>query len=714
MSLRSGFLALSMMFMIQNIPAAGAPAEINYPPAPKHPVVDTFYGVEVTDDYRWLEDPKGPGVASWVAAENKLTRSILDTSPVRATIEKELTAELKAKPIFYRNVELRAGKVFAMRFDPARDQPELLMLPSIDDTAGARVLVDPLKLDASGHTAIDWYKPSPNGKLIAVSLSKGGSESGDVHVYDVVTGDERTGDVIPRVNGGTAGGSVAWNADNSGFFYTRYPRSGERDQADIDFYQQIYFHQLGTKTEMDKYELGKEFPRIAEIQLEESEDGSHVLARVANGDGGEFLFFEKVVTGGWLPVATYADQVIGGHFGDDNTLFLLSTKGAPKGKILHIDVGEHSVEKAKLVIPESEVSISDFLPSGDRLYVNDLDGGISQIRVFTTGGHLQGLVPLEPISTVDEMKRLPKHDLLFTVEGYLSEPHWQKFAAGNKRVQNVAALSPASTVSFADAEVVRDFAVSKDGTKIPVNIIRKKGATLNGTNPTLLYGYGGYSVSLTPRIYRGTRTLLNHGFVFVVANLRGGGEYGEEWHRAGNLNRKQNVFDDFYAAAEYLVQHKYTTAEHLGIMGGSNGGLLMGAELTQHPAMYRAVLAFVGIYDMLRVELSPNGAFNVTEFGTVKEQDQFRALYAYSPYHHVKPDVTYPAAIFLTGDNDPRVDPANSRKMVAALQAVGPTKGPILLRTSSNAGHGIGSSLTETITQYTDAFTFLFDQLAVK
>ncbi len=700
--------------MSNQIPVAGAPAEIDYPPAPKHPVTQTFHGVEVTDNYQWLEDPKGPGVAAWVAAENKLTRSILDTSPVRATIEKELTQELKAKPVSYQHLELVAGKVFAMRFDPARDQPELLILPSIDDTAGARILLDPLKLDAHGHTAIDWYKPSPNGKLVAVSLSRGGSESGDVHVYDVETGEERTGDVIPRVNGGTAGGSVAWNADNSGFFYTRYPRLGERDEVDLDFYQQIYFHKLGTKTETDKYELGKEFPRIAEIQLESSDDGSHVLARVANGDGGEFMFFEKVVTGGWLPVATYADEVTGAHFADDNTIFLLSIRDAPRGKILHLEVGEHAVAKAKLVIPESDVSIADFLPSGDRLYVNDLDGGISQIRVFTAGGHAQGLVPLEPVSAVDEMKRLHKQDLLFTSEGYLGEPHWQKFAAGSKKVQSVPALTPASTISYADAEVIRDFAVSKDGTKIPVNIIRKKGVTLDGANPTLLYAYGGYSISLTPRIYRGTRTLLNHGFVFAVANLRGGGEYGEEWHRAGNLTRKQNVFDDFYAAAQYLVQRRYSAPEHLGIMGGSNGGLLMGAALTQHPEMYRVVLAFVGIYDMLRVELSPNGAFNVTEFGTVKEQDQFRALYSYSPYHHVKAGVTYPATIFLTGDNDPRVDPANSRKMAAAMQAAGPSKGPILLRTSSNAGHGIGSSLTETIAQFTDAFTFLFDQLAVR
>jgi prolyl oligopeptidase len=275
-------------------------------------------------------------------------------------------------------------------------------------------------------------------------------------------------------------------------------------------------------------------------------------------------------------------------------------------------------------------------------------------------------------------------------------------------------LSPHFSISFADAEVLRDFAISKDGTRVPLNIIRLRKTQLDGNNPVLLGGYGGYGLSETPTLNPLNRVLLDHGFVIVTTNLRGGGEYGERWHEAGKLTRKQNVFDDFYACAQYLVSHRYTTPARLGIIGGSNGGLLMGAELTQHPEMYRAVVSFVGIYDMLRVELSPNGAFNVTEFGTVKESDQFKALYAYSPYHQVSDSKIYPAAIFLTGDNDPRVDPANSRKMVARLQAVGRSKGPILLRTTSNAGHGVGSSLSEQVAQFTDALSFLFDQLGIK
>jgi len=248
---------------------------------------------------------------------------------------------------------------------------------------------------------------------------------------------------------------------------------------------------------------------------------------------------------------------------------------------------------------------------------------------------------------------------------------------------------------------------------VPLNIIQRKGTKVDGNNPTLLYAYGGYGINLEPNYSLALRPLLDKGFVYVVANLRGGGEFGEDWHRAGMLTKKQNVFDDFAAAAQWLIAHKYTTTSRLAIEGGSNGGLLMGAELTQHPDLFRTVVSHVGIYDMLRVELQPNGAFNVTEFGTVKEPDQFKALYGYSPYHHVKDGTQYPAVMFMTGANDPRVDPSHSRKMTARLQASG-TKLPVLLRTTDIAGHGIGTALSERIAQQADVNAFLFDQLGVK
>jgi prolyl oligopeptidase len=268
-----------------------------------------------------------------------------------------------------------------------------------------------------------------------------------------------------------------------------------------------------------------------------------------------------------------------------------------------------------------------------------------------------------------------------------------------------------SEASFNDTEVVREFAVSRDGTKVPLNIIRRKGTRLDGRNPTILYGYGGFGVPMTPGFNPARRVWLDRGGVYVVANIRGGGEYGEAWHTAGNLTRKQNVFDDFIAAAEYLVKSGYTQPAKLGIMGGSNGGLLMGAAFTQRPELFRAVVSTVGVYDMLRVELDPNGAFNTTEFGTVKDKAQFEALYAYSPYRNVRDGTDYPAILMMTGDNDGRVNPAHSRKMIARLQQADPSGKPILLLTSASSGHGIGTALSERIEQTVDQYGFLVDQL---
>jgi prolyl oligopeptidase len=278
------------------------------------------------------------------------------------------------------------------------------------------------------------------------------------------------------------------------------------------------------------------------------------------------------------------------------------------------------------------------------------------------------------------------------------------------------ALAKASAADYSDCEVVREEAVSKDGTKVPVTIIRRKGTKLDGTNPTILYGYGGYGVSLTPTFSETRKVWLEQGGVWAVASIRGGGEFGEEWHTSGHLTRKQNCFDDFHAVMKRLVELGYTKPEKLGLLGGSNGGLLMGAMLTQHPTDFRATVSSVGIYDMLRVELSPNGAFNVTEFGTVKDPDQFKAMHAYSPYHHVSDGTAFPAVLFMTGANDPRVDPMQSRKMTARLQAAVPADGgrPVLLRTTASAGHGIGSSLQEQIEQEVDRYAFLFHELGVE
>jgi prolyl oligopeptidase len=306
-------------------------------------------------------------------------------------------------------------------------------------------------------------------------------------------------------------------------------------------------------------------------------------------------------------------------------------------------------------------------------------------------------------------------DMLFSLSTYLESPAWYRVDATTGQATRTAFFET-SPVKFDDVEVVRDFAISKDGTRVPVNIIRLKGTKLDGSHPALLTGYGGYNISTKP-FFQGSfaRLWLDQGGVFVDANLRGGAEYGEEWHAAGKLTRKQNVFDDFIACAQYLIDQKYTSPAHLAILGGSNGGLLMGAAFTQRPEMFRAVVSYVGIYDMMRAELDPNGAFNITEYGTVKDPDQFKALYAYSPYQHVKDGTAYPAILMPTGENDHRVNPMQSRKMIARLQAATSSDHPILLRTSSTAGHGsIGASLDEQLELQADVFSFLFDQLGIQ
>lgn len=720
------------------------------PVTKKTPTTDTYHGVTVTDDYRWLEDWSNPEVKAWSDAQNGYARSVLDKLPSVDAIRARVTELESGTSARFYSIHPIPGGLLSLKNQPPKQQPMLVWLASANDPASARVIVDPNTIDASGSTAIDWFIPSHDGKLVAVSMSEGGSESGTVHIFDTATGKERGGnDVIPRAHGGTAGGSLAWAADNNSFFYTRYPRAGERPEADMDFYLQVYSHTLGADPAKDQYVLGKDFVRIAEVVLETDPSGRWLLCSVQNGDGGEFEHHLRNPKGAWSTLDGFADQIVEANFGDGD-LFLVSRKGAPRGKVLRLTLGSddatHTAKDAREVIPEWTGSVAtDFFANAglvagkSRLFVVYQDGGPNKLRMFDLDGKLAGEVPLPPVSAVDEIVRVTGDQMLLASESFISPPAWFSFEAGASSLTPTK-LFQTSPADFSDCEVVREFATSKDGTKVPISIIRKKGiggavgdsyagknkgriilSKMPGTDgkpgwelpaPTIIWGYGGYGVNQSPAFSPRRALFLEQGGIFAVANIRGGGEYGEEWHLAGNLTRKQNVFDDFQAAAEHLIDRGYTNHERLAIMGGSNGGLLMGATFTQDPELCKAVVSSVGIYDMLRVELSPNGAFNITEFGSVKNPDQFKALYAYSPFHHVRDGEDYPAVLMLTGANDPRVDPMHSRKMIARLQAADP-EGTFLLRTSANAGHGVGSSLSERIEQNVDIYSFLFHQLGV-
>jgi len=702
---------LSLIATVGALAFSGVFLAEQQPNTPKKPVATEYHGVTVEDPYQWLETDDNSQVKAWSDAQNQQTRKYLDSVSDRAAIEKQLQEwYAKTSPNYFSLVS-RPGILFAMKFQPPKQQPLLVTLASANDLKSEKVVLDPNVLDTKGTTAIDWFVPSLDGKYLAISLSKGGSEDGTLHFYETATG-KSLSDTIAHVQYPTAGGSAAWNADGTGAFYTRFPRKGERPDADLNFYQQIYFHKLGTPDTEDTYSIGKDFPRIAEINLAASHDGKYILATVANGDGGDFAHYLLGPDGKWKQITQFSDQIKVARLGRDNALYLLSRADAPRGKILRLPLDVPELKNAAEIVASGEAVIEQIVPSTDALYVADLLGGPSQIRHFDLNGKNETTISTPQISAVQELLALEDGSLLFRDVSYTEPAAW--FHCLNGKTEPVkTALRNTSPVSFADIEVHREFATSKDGTKIPLNILSRKGTKRDGQNPTLLYAYGGYGISMSPNFDFTRRLWFDRGGVYVVANIRGGGEFGEEWHKAGNLTKKQNVFDDFAGAAEYLIKETYTRPEKLAIQGGSNGGLLMGAMITQHPDLFRAVVSSVGIYDMLRVELAPNGAFNVTEFGTVKNPEQFNALYAYSPYHHVVDGTKYPAVLMMTGANDGRVAPYHSRKMTARLLAANKSDNPILLRTSSSAGHGIGTALSERIKQSADIYAFLFAQLGM-
>jgi prolyl oligopeptidase len=687
-------------------------AGLAYPPTPKKAVSETYHGVTVVDDYRWLEDDASPEVKRWVAEQNALSRRYLDAILERPAIAKQVEELLKTAPVRRYDFQYRGKRIFALKVQPPKNQPLLVTLPSSGDTRNERVVLDLNVLDPSGRTALDFYTPSYDGKHVIVSLSKNGSEDGTAYVYDVATG-KRLQDEIPGVNYPTAGGSFEWTPDGRGFYYTRYPQENERPADDRHFFQQVYFHRLGTPRSSDTYVIGKDFPRIAEIELKGSRDGNYLLATVRNGDGGEIAYHLRGPEGRWREVAGFKDGLKHLAFGDDGKLYGMSIKDAPLGRIIAIPMLTPKLEEAKVIIPESKLVTEQVMPTRTRLYVTYRDGGPSLVKVYTLAGKPVGELPTPPVSEVEVSARLERDDVLVTTMSYVQPRAVARYEAAADRLVPTE-FNGRYPFTLDDAVVERQFAVSKDGTRVPVTIVHRKDLKLDGNNPTLLYGYGGYGLSMSPWFSPLLRLWLDYGGVYAVANIRGGGEYGEPWHLAGNLTKKQNVFDDFAASLQMLIERKFTRSERAAIMGGSNGGLTMGATIVQHPQLAHAVVSEVGIYDPLRWELQPNGEFNTTEFGSVKDPEQFRALYAYSPYNNARDGVPYPSVLFTTGDNDGRVAPYESRKMTARLQAATSSSNPILLRTDAAAGHGIGTALSTRIEEQTDVYSFLVDQLRMK
>ncbi len=683
---------------------------------PRIAVDTTYHGVTITEHYRWLEDASSERTRAWTAAQNERTRAYLDGLPSYEAVRARVEEVVKAESVSWGSWAggpLRGGSsYFVLEREPPKQQPFLVLLTDLEDVSGVTVVVDPNSIDETGATAIDWFVPSPDGRLVAVSLSSHGTEEGTLHVFDSES--RAPVDVlVPRVNGGTAGGSLAWAGDASGFWYTRGPAPEERPEEDLSFFQEVWHHTVGEQLELDRRDQPGAVadPKIAEHRLAASPDGRWLMDRVERGDGGEWQVFLRAQHGwGWWQVADISDKCVGAVFGGDS-LFLLSHAGAPLGQVLRLPLESGAtVAQAKVVVPASDVVIESLAATDSRLWLLDIDGGPSRMRVCGLDGGNLVEVDVPPVSSVEHLVALGPGEVVYAVESFTHPRVW--WMASDGAPPRPTALADTSLFDLSTYEVRREVATSADGTRVPMSLLSPPGTPRDGSAPAVLTGYGGYGYSSKPWFDATWLPWLEQGGVLAVANLRGGGEYGEEWHDGGRLAAKQHVFDDFVACAHHLVDVGVTSTERLAILGGSNGGLLMGATLTQHPEIARVVVAMVPIMDMLRVELHPNGAYNVTEFGTVEDRAQFDALRSYSPYHNVRDGVAYPATLLTGGEHDPRVDAYHAKKMTARLQAATTSEAPVLLRTKAS-GHGIGDSLDETVAELADVYAFVFDGVAL-
>ncbi len=679
------------------------------PPSPKKAVFNDYHGTSVPDDYQWLEDGSNSDVKVWIGDHNRRTRAYLDILPGRQALYTSVRKFVEYGTPAFSSFQYRGGILFSYRWRPPKQQPFLVTLTPADNPNAEKVLVDPTAIDPSGATSIDYYVASPDGQKVAVSLSKGGGEGGSIRFFDVGSGRE-IAETIAQGAGRYKGQSIAWNVGGTGLFYTRYPIDAKPEER--GFFQKVYFHKLYAPVKDDTVAI-EQTKKLAEIDLATSPDGKFVTARIGNGHGGQSEHHLFRQGANFTKVADISDEVEKMLVGPDGDLYLISKKDAPRGKILKTSGWKPILNKATVLVPESSAVILDFVPTLTRLYVADSVGGPSQIRIFDPKGKPLGNVPILPVSSVHEIVPLSEGDLYLENESFTEASAWYRFRAATGKIERTAMAQPA-TADFSDSIVLRETCTSKDGTKIPLSILRRKDTKFDSANPTMLTAQGGFGVIVAPDYDPTRRAWLDIGGVVAVANVRGGGEEGEAWHAAGKLLQKQNAFDDLYACAEKLFELKLTRPDKLALLGSAKAPLIMGAALTQKPEMFRAIVARGGVYDMLRLEQSPNGAYDVSEYGSVVDEKQWKALYAYSPYHHVDDGKPYPATLFLTGENDPRGDPSHARKMTARLITATTSKAPILLRSSGDTGRGVGTPLEHAILEAVDVYTFLFQALNIK
>jgi len=683
--------------------AAGPPlAEVK-------PMMEVLHGTKIIDNYRWLEDGANPETVKWVAAEMGYTRAVLDPLPGREAIHKRLTELLSIGSVTAPQI---AGKYyFYTRREGMENQPVLYVREGIDGKD--RVLVDANALAADGTMALDWFEPSNNGKYVAYGVSAGGSEMSTLHVIET-----KTGTILPDTIERTRASSIAWLHNNSGFYYTRYPKKGEVPDGQEMYNRHVFYHDLGTDPEGDDpvFGEGRDAEDWPSVSL--SNEGRWLLINVQEGWTKSELFLMDLKAGTPPTRVTTGKNFLYSADVVDGKVYITTNEDAPRYRVFVADAGNYDRQNWRELIPQSDAVLQGAAVFGGKLFTQYQQNALSLLRIFDLEGKKISDVALPAIGTVFGTGGKWNHDEMFY--GFQSFTFAPSIYRYNLKDGSTALWTKVDAPSIDPSayEVKQEWFASKDGTRVPMFVVAKKGLKKDGHNPTLLTAYGGFNVSLTPLFSRTSYLWMEHGGVLAMANLRGGAEFGEEWHRAGMLERKQNVFDDMMAAAEHLIAEKYTDAKHLAIQGGSNGGLLMGAMITQRPDLFRAVVCQVPLLDMLHYQDFQIAKLWIPEYGTAENPEQFKWLYAYSPYHHVKAGVEYPAVLFMTADFDTRVDPMHAKKMAALMQAEaknGRSKTrPILLRIESKAGHGAGKPVAKQIEESTDVYSFLFWQLGVR
>ena len=688
-------------------PASPPPA--GPPEAEIKPVADIFHGTRVIDNYRWLEKADSPATVKWVGEENAYTRAILDPLPRREAIHQRLRDLLSIGNI---TAPVIAGHhYFYTRREGMQNQPVLYVRDAVNGPD--RVLVDANSLAADGTVALDWFQPSENGKYVAYGTSAAGSEMSTLHVVET-----KTGTVLPDTIERTRAASIAWLNDNSGFYYTRYPTHGEVAPGQEMYNRHVFFHLLGSPVVTDDPIFGEGRDPEDWPNLQLSDDGRWLLITVEQGWTKSELFLMDLKSDKPpIRLTTGKEFLYRGDIYKDK-IYITTNEAAPRYRVFVTDAGNFDRAAWKEIIPQTDAVLQGAAVFGGKLFAQYEQNASSQLKVFDLDGKKLNDLALPAIGTVFGAGGKWNHDeVLYGFQSFTFAPSIYRYDLRDGSTSLWAKVD-APSIDPSAYEVTQEWFASKDGTRVPMFVVYKKGLQKNGKNPALLTAYGGFNVSLTPTFSRTAYLWMEHGGVFAVANLRGGAEFGEDWHRAGMLDKKQNVFDDMIAAAEHLISEKYTDKHYLAIQGGSNGGLLMGAMITQRPDLFRAVVCQVPLLDMLHYQDFQIAKLWIPEYGSAESREQFKWLYAYSPYHHVKSGVEYPAILFMTADTDTRVDPMHAKKMTAEMQAEAKNGDsrtrPILLRIESKAGHGAGKPVTKQIEEFTDVYSFLFWQLGMK